>query len=426
MFAMAWIREYPDAFDAGLARRGLAPRAAAVLELDARRRKCLTDLQAAQTERNTASREIGARKAAGEDAAELIRRVGLLKQAIPELQERADQLGAELHEQLAELPNLPAEEVPDGPDERANRELRHWGEPPAFNFEPRDHVALGEALRLMDFQRSARMSGARFVILLGALARLERALTTFMMDLQTEEHGYREVSPPTLVRESALYGTGQLPKFADDLFHTTDGRWLIPTAEVPLTNLVADEIQDGAVLPLRYTALTPCYRAEAGAGGRDNRGMIRMHQFSKVELVSVTRPEESDAELEQMTRCAEAVLQRLGLAYRVVLLSSGDMGFAARQTYDLEVWLPGQQAFREISSCSNCGEFQARRMNARFRCPESGELQFVHTLNGSGVAAGRLLIAVMENYQEADGSITIPAALRPYLGDLDRISAVFD
>lgn len=423
MFAMAWIRAHPDAFDAGLARRGLAPRAADVLDLDARRRTCLTDLQAAQTERNAASREIGARKAAGGDAAELIQRVGMLKRTIPELQERADRLDAELRERLAELPNLPADDVPDGPDETANRELRRWGRPPAFAFEPRDHVALGEALGLMDFQRSARMSGARFVILSGALARLERALTTFMMDLQTGEHGYQEVSPPALVRESALYGTGQLPKFAEDLFRTTDGRWLIPTAEVPLTNLVADEIQDRASLPLRYTALTPCYRAEAGAGGRDNRGMIRMHQFSKVELVSVTRPEESDAELERMTRCAEAVLQRLELAYRVVLLSSGDMGFAARRTYDLEVWLPGQEAYREISSCSNCGEFQARRMNARFRCPDSGELPFVHTLNGSGVAAGRLLIAVLENYQEADGSITVPAALRPYLGGLDRISA---
>ena len=423
MFAMAWIRAHPDAFDAGLARRGLAPRAADVLDLDARRRTCLTDLQAAQTERNAASREIGARKAAGGDATELIQRVGTLKRTIPELQERADRLDAELRGRLAELPNLPADDVPDGPDETANRELRRWGRPPAFAFEPRDHVALGEALGLMDFQRSARMSGARFVILSGALARLERALTTFMMDLQTGEHGYQEVSPPALVRETALYGTGQLPKFAEDLFRTTDGRWLIPTAEVPLTNLVADEIQDRASLPLRYTALTPCYRAEAGAGGRDNRGMIRMHQFSKVELVSVTRPEESDAELERMTRCAEAVLQRLELAYRVVLLSSGDMGFAARRTYDLEVWLPGQEAYREISSCSNCGEFQARRMNARFRCPDSGELPFVHTLNGSGVAAGRLLIAVLENYQEADGSITVPAALRPYLGGLDRISA---
>ena len=422
MFAMSWIRANPEQFDAGLARRGLEPQAAAVLQVDARRRKCLTDLQAAQTERNTTSRDIGARKAAGEDVADLVRQVGDLKRSISELQTRADQLDAEVQTMLSELPNLPAADVPDGPDERANQELRHWGEPPGFTFEARDHVTLGEALGLMDFQRSARMSGARFVILTGALARLERALTAFMMDLQTQEHGYQEVSPPALVREAALYGTGQLPKFAEDLFQTTDGYWLIPTAEVPLTNLVAGEILDDAALPQRYTALTPCYRAEAGAGGRDNRGMIRMHQFSKVELVSITRPEDSDAELQRMTRCAETVLQQLGLAYRVVLLSSGDMGFAARKTLDLEVWLPGQAAFREISSCSNCGDFQARRMNARYRNPDSGDLQYVHTLNGSGVAAGRLLIAVMENYQEADGSITVPVALRPYLGHLERIS----
>ena len=423
MFAMSWIRANPEQFDAGLARRGLEPQAAAVLEVDARRRNCLTDLQAAQTERNATSRDIGARKAAGDDVADLVRQVGVLKRTISELQTRADQLDAQVQTMLSELPNLPAADVPDGPDERANRELRQWGEPPTFAFAARDHVTLGEALGLMDFQRSARMSGARFVILTGALARLERALTAFMMDLQTQEHGYQEVSPPALVRETALYGTGQLPKFAEDLFQTTDGYWLIPTAEVPLTNLVAEEIQDAATLPQRYTALTPCYRAEAGAGGRDNRGMIRMHQFSKVELVSITRPEDSDAELQRMTRCAETVLQRLGLAYRVVLLSSGDMGFAARRTLDLEVWLPGQEAFREISSCSNCGDFQARRMNARYRHPDSGNLEYVHTLNGSGVAAGRLLIAVMENYQEADGSITVPVALRPYLGQLERISA---
>ena len=426
MFAMSWIRANPEQFDAGLARRGLKPQAAALLEVDARRRKCLTDLQAAQTERNATSREIGARKAAGEDVAELVRQVGDLKRSISELQARADELDAEVQTMLSELPNLPAPDVPDGPDESANQELRHWGEPPDFGFKARDHVTLGEELGLMDFQRSARMSGARFVILTGALARLERALTAFMIDLQTQEHGYQEVSPPALVREAALYGTGQLPKFAEDLFQTTDGYWLIPTAEVPLTNLVAGEIQDGNTLPQRYTALTPCYRAEAGAGGRDNRGMIRMHQFSKVELVSITRPEDSDAELQRMTRCAETVLQQLGLAYRVVLLSSGDMGFAARKTLDLEVWLPGQEAFREISSCSNCGDFQARRMNARYRLPDSGDLQYVHTLNGSGVAAGRLLIAVMENYQEADGSIAVPVALRPYLGDLERISAASD
>jgi len=423
MFAMSWIRANPEQFDAGLVRRGLEPQAAAVLQADAHRRKCLTDLQAAQTERNTTSRDIGTRKAAGEDVADLVRQVGDLKRTISELQTRADQLDAQVQTMLSELPNLPAADVPDGPDERANQELWRWGEPPTFAFEARDHVTLGEALGLMDFQRSARMSGARFVILTGALARLERALTAFMMDLQTQEHGYQEVSPPALVREAALYGTGQLPKFADDLFQTTDGYWLIPTAEVPLTNLVAGEIQDGATLPQRYTALTPCYRAEAGAGGRDNRGMIRMHQFSKVELVSITRQEDSDTELQRMTRCAETVLQRLGLAYRVVLLSSGDMGFAARKTLDLEVWLPGQEAFREISSCSDCGDFQARRMNARYRHPDSGDLQYAHTLNGSGVAAGRLLIAVMENFQEADGSITVPDVLRPYLGHLERISA---
>ncbi len=423
MFAMAWIRDHPDAFDAGLARRGLEPRSAALLALDAERRRCLTELQTAQTERNATSREIGARKAAGRDAGELVERVGRLKRAVPELQHHADRLDARLRDELSGLPNLPAREVPDGADAGANRELRRWGTPPAFPFAAQDHVTLGEALGLMDFARAARMAGARFVILSGSLARLERALAAFMMDLQTREHGYLEVSPPTLVREAALYGTGQLPKFADDLFRTRDGRWLIPTAEVPLTNLVADEIQDGASLPLRYTALTPCYRAEAGAGGRDNRGMIRMHQFSKVELVSVTRPEDSPTELERMTRCAETALQRLGLAYRVVLLSSGDMGFAALKTYDLEVWLPGQQAFREISSCSDCGAFQARRMNARYRDSDGGGLQFVHTLNGSGVAVGRLLIAVMENFQEADGSIAIPAVLRPYLGGQERISA---
>ncbi len=423
MFALAWLREHPDEFDAGLVRRGLPPQSAALLALDAERRQCLTDLQTAQAERNAASREIGARKAAGQEVDEQLRRVAHLKRAVPELQQRADELDARLQKELSALPNLPAGDVPDGADDTANRELRRWGKPPAFSFPARDHVTLGEALGGMNFDRSARMSGARFVILSGALARLERALGAFMVDLQTQEHGYLEISPPALVREAAVYGTGQLPKFADDLFRTTDGRWLIPTAEVPLTNLVAGEIQDPDSLPLRYTALTPCYRAEAGAAGKDNRGMIRMHQFSKVELVSVTRPEDSPAELERMTGCAEQVLQRLGLSYRVVLLSSGDMGFAARKTYDLEVWLPGQQAFREISSCSDCGDFQARRMNARYRDPEGGGLRFVHTLNGSGVAVGRLLIAVMEQHQEADGSIAVPAALRPYLGGLERIAA---
>ena len=426
MFAMPWIRANPDLFDAGLVRRGLAPCAGEILRLDAEHRKCLTGLQAAQTERNATSREIGSRKAAGQDAEGLIEQVGQLKTSISDLQERADLLNGQIRKALAELPNLPVDEVPDGPDETTNREIRHWGEPPAFDFPAQDHVTLGEQLGMMDFERSARMSGARFVTLTGALARLERALCNFMLDLQTQEHGYLEVSPPALVREAALFGTGQLPKFADDLFQTKDDYWLIPTAEVPLTNLVAGEIHEASSLPMRFAALTPCFRAEAGAGGKDNRGMIRMHQFSKVELVSVTRPENSDEELERMTGCAEEVLRRLGMAYRVVLLSTGDMGFSARKTYDLEVWLPGQQAYREISSCSNCGNFQALRMNARFRCPVTSELRFAHTLNGSGVAAGRLLIALLENYQQADGSVTVPRALRPYLGVLERIVALPD
>ena len=423
MFAMPWIRANPDIFDAGLVRRGLIPCAGEILKLDAERRQCLTELQAAQTERNSTSREIGSRKATGQETKDLVERVGQLKTSIADLQEQADQLTGRIREALAGLPNLPAGEVPDGPDEAANQEIRRWGEPATFDFPAQDHVTLGEQLGMMDFQRSARMSGARFVTLTGILARLERALCAFMLDLQTQEHGYLEVNPPALVREAALFGTGQLPKFADDLFQTKDGFWLIPTAEVPLTNLVAGEIQDASALPMRFAALTPCFRAEAGAGGRDNRGMIRMHQFAKVELVSITRPKDSDNELERMTGCAEEVLRRLGIAYRVVLLSTGDMGFSARKTYDLEVWLPGQQAFREISSCSNCGEFQALRMNARFRCPDSSELGLVHTLNGSGVAAGRLLIALLENYQEADGSVTVPEALRPYLGGLERIVA---
>ncbi len=423
MLAMAVVRADPERVDAGLSRRGLPPQAMSLLEWDTERRRCLTELQAAQTERNTASREIGIRKAAGQDAADIVARVIALKSSIAKLQSAADAFDAKIKAALAELPNLPADDVPEGADERANREIRRWGQPPSFAFEALDHVALGAQLGLMDFERSARMSGARFVILTGAFARLERALAAFMLDLHTQEHGYTEVSPPALVRENALFGTGQLPKFAEDLFRTTDDFWLIPTAEVPLTNLAADEIQTADVLPQRYTAMTPCYRSEAGAGGKDNRGMIRMHQFTKVELVSITHPDRSDEELSRMTGCAEAVLQRLDLPYRVVLLSTGDMGFAATKTYDLEVWLPGQQAFREISSCSNCGDFQARRMNARVRCPTSGDLQFVHTLNGSGVAVGRLLIAVVENYQQNDGSIRIPDALQPYLGGLEQIAA---
>jgi seryl-tRNA synthetase len=317
---------------------------------------------------------------------------------------------------LAGLPNLPAPEVPDGLDETANKEVRRVGEPPRFNFQPMPHEAIGEKLGLMDFARAAKLSGSRFVVLKGDLARLERAIAQFMLDLHTSEFGYTEVSPPLLVRDDALFGTGQLPKFAEDQFRTTDGLWLIPTAEVPLTNLVAADILDEAALPLRFTAWTPCFRSEAGAAGKDTRGMIRVHQFQKVELVSITTPEQSEAEHERMTQCAEAVLQRLGLAYRVMLLSSGDMGFAARKTYDLEVWLPGQNAYREISSCSNCGAFQALRMKARCRPAGGKGTRPVHTLNGSGLAVGRTLIAILENFQRSDGTVAIPESLQPYMG----------
>jgi seryl-tRNA synthetase len=321
---------------------------------------------------------------------------------------------AALEAELASLPNALADDVPDGADESANLELRRWGEPRAFDFEPKEHDEIGAALG-MDFGRAAKLAGARFVTLFGQLARLERALAGFMLDLQTKEHGYTEVNPPLLVRDQTLFATGQLPKFADDLFRTTAGLWLIPTSEVALTNLVADEILDADQLPLRYTAWTPCFRSEAGAAGKDTRGMIRQHQFTKVELVSITGPEQSESEHERMTACAEAVLQRLGLPYRVVVLSSGDTGFGARKTYDLEVWLPGQRRYREISSCSNCGDFQARRMRARFRPKGERRTEFVHTLNGSGLAVGRTLIALLETFQEPDGSVRLPPALRPYM-----------
>ncbi|MEL6374911.1 MAG: serine--tRNA ligase, partial [Pseudomonadota bacterium] len=329
----------------------------------------------------------------------------------------------EIREALSVIPNLPLADVPEGDDESANVEVRRHGEPRAFDFEPRHHYEIGEARGEMDFETAARMSGARFVALRGGLARLERALTQFMIDLQTETHGYEEVSPPFLVRDPALYGTGQLPKFADDLFRAGEDHWLIPTAEVPLTNLVREQIVAEESLPRRVTAATPCFRSEAGAAGRDMRGMIRLHQFTKVELVSITTPETSDAELERMTGCAEEVLKRLDLPYRVMVLSSGDMGFTARKTYDLEVWLPAQKAYREISSCSTCGDFQARRMNARYRKAGGKEVGFVHTLNGSGLAVGRALIAVIENHQQADGAIAIPDALRPYLGGRDVLGA---
>ncbi|WP_029011261.1 serine--tRNA ligase [Azospirillum halopraeferens] len=414
------IRDNPDAFDRGLGRRGLEPLSAVVLDLDSRRRAAQTRMQEMQARRNEAAREIGLAKKQGRDAQPLLDEMADLKIRLPEAEEEERQVGAELDALLAALPNLPADDVPDGPDETANVEIRRHGEPrPIAN--PREHFDLGEGLGLMDFGAAARMSGARFTVLKGALARLERALAQFMLDLHTTEHGYTEVAPPLMVRDTALFGTGQLPKFADDLFRTTTDHWLIPTSEVPLTNLVADRIVAQEELPLRFTALTPCFRAEAGSAGRDTRGMIRQHQFWKVEMVSITAPDASDAEHERMTACAETVLRRLDLPYRVVALSSGDMGFSARKTYDIEVWLPGQNAYREISSCSNCGDFQARRMKAR--CRPGGEKQtaFVHTLNGSGVAVGRCLIAVLENYQQPDGSIVVPEALRPYMNGLERI-----
>lgn len=421
MLDLRWIRENPDGLDRGLKRRGMESMSAGILALDSDRRARQTELQGHQTRRNEASREIGAAKKAGRDASALIEEVGAIKVRMQALEDECASLDTRIDARLMDMPNLPAEDVPDGPDESANVEIRRVGTPPSFDFETRDHVEIGEALGMMDFAAASKLSGARFVVLNDALARLERALAGFMLDLHTTEFGYTEVSTPFLVRDSALYGTGQLPKFGEDLFKTTTDHWLIPTAEVPLTNLVAGEILDAHDLPLRFTALTPCFRSEAGAAGRDTRGMLRQHQFQKVELVSIVRPGDSADELERMTGAAEEVLKRLDIPYRVVVLSTGDMGFAAEKTYDIEAWLPGQRTYREISSCSNCGAFQARRMRARYRPEDRKGTEFVHTLNGSGVAVGRLLIAVLENGQQADGSVSVPAALRPYLGGLDAI-----
>jgi seryl-tRNA synthetase len=425
MHDLRWIRENPDAFDRGLARRNLPPGAEPILALDREWRALETAAQESQAARNRLSREIGAAKSRGEPVDELLRQVEGSKQTEAATAAKTAELRQQIDALLAGLPNLPAEEVPDGADETANQEIRRHGEPPRFNFDPLPHEAIGEKLGLMDFARAAKLSGSRFVVLKGTLARLERAIAHFMLDLHTGEFGYTEISPPLLVRDDVVFGTGQLPKQAEDMFRTTEdtgGLWLIPTAEVPLTNLVAGEILDEAALPLRFTAWTPCFRSEAGAAGKDTRGMLRQHQFEKVELVSITRPEESEAEHERMTHCAEEVLKRLGLSYRVMLLSSGDMGFAARKTYDLEVWLPAQNTYREISSCSNCGAFQALRMKARYR-PSGGKgTQPVHTLNGSGLAVGRTMIAILENYQRHDGTVAIPEALQPYMGGQQLIA----
>jgi seryl-tRNA synthetase len=419
MIDLRWVRENPGAFDRALAHRGQPPAAATVLELDARRRELETRLQEDQATRNRLSREIGQQK--GRPAPEMLAEMTALKERVKQGEEAQRELQARLDALLPIFPNVLADDVPDGPDESHNVELRRWGEPRAFGFDPLPHDELGPPLG-MDFPRAAKLSGARFVVLWGQLAALERAIAQFMLGLQTRQHGYTEVAVPYLVRDEALFGTGQLPKFGEDLFRTTTGHWLIPTAEVSLTNLVAGEILEEERLPLRFTALTPCFRSEAGAAGKDTRGMVRQHQFTKVELVSVTAPEASEAEHERMTACAEEVLKRLGLPYRVVLLCAGDTGFGARKTYDLEVWLPGQGAFREISSCSNCGDFQARRMNARTRPKDDKRTRFVHTLNGSGLAVGRTLIAVLENCQEADGSVVVPEALRPYLDGCERLA----
>jgi seryl-tRNA synthetase len=423
MFDIKWIRDNPQVFDAGLARRGLVAESARLLQLDCERREALTLAHQVQARRNEAAKRIGIAKQRGEDASALIAEVSDSKRRQAEAEERARLAQSQLETALAAIPNLPADDVPEGPDASANVEVRHWGTPAEFGFRPKEHFELGEALGMMDFERAGKIAGTRFVVLRGPLARLERALAAFMLDLHTTEFGYTEVNPPALVRDEAVFGTGQLPKFGDDLFRTTDGRWLIPTAEVPLTNLVADEILDEGDLPIRTAAMTWCFRAEAGAAGKDTRGMIRQHQFTKVELVSIVRPEDSADEHERMTGCAEEVLKRLGLPYRVVVLCTGDMGFAAQKTYDIEVWLPGQGRYREISSCSNCGEFQARRMRARFRPKEGKGTRFVHTLNGSGLAVGRTLIAVLETYQREDGSVTVPEVLRPYMGGREEISA---
>jgi seryl-tRNA synthetase len=416
------IRLDPMAYDRAWAARGLAPQTVSILKLDEARRDAQTALQSAQARRKDLSALIGKAKGAGdsETSSRLMGEVEQLKSVILEAAAVEAEVGKRLQDLLAGLPNLPAVDVPAGADERGNVETRRWGEPDR-RAPARDHVDLGAGLGLMDFDAAARMSGARFVVLKAQLARLERALGQFMLDIQTVEHGYTEVSPPLLVRGQALYGTGQLPKFAEDLFHTTDDRWLIPTAEVSLANLVSDQIVAETALPLRYAALTPCFRSEAGASGRDTRGMIRQHQFNKVELVSITTPEDSEAELERKVVCAETILKRLELPFRTVLLCAGDMGFTARKTYDLEVWMPSQETYREISSCSNCGDFQARRLEARCKQPGEKGARYVHTLNGSGLAVGRALVAVMESYQDEGGRIAIPQALHPYLPGLARI-----
>ncbi len=422
MYDIRWIRDNKAQFDQGLLNRNASPLGDQVLAIDDRRRAAIMRAQEAQEKRNALSKEIGQAMAAKDQARadQLKAEVASLKEVLASAEVEEKAVVAELEEALQAIPNTPLEEVPVGADEHGNVLLHSHGTPRTFDFEPKQHFEIGEALGLMDFEAATRMSGSRFVVTKGALARLERAIGQFMLDLHTVEHGYMEVNPPLLVKDQAMVGTAQLPKFRDDQFHAGDDYWLIPTAEVPLTNLVREQILDEKDLPIRVTALSACFRAEAGSAGRDTRGMIRQHQFYKVELVSVTAAEQSRAELDRMTASAEKVLQKLELPYRTMLLCTGDMGFASQRTHDLEVWLPGQNAYREISSCSVCGDFQARRMQARYKTSD-GKNHFVHTLNGSGVAVGRALVAVLENYQNADGSVSVPTVLQPYMGGMTRI-----
>jgi len=435
MHDIKWIRDNPEAFDRALARRGLSGESAKLIALDEKRRAAITKAEAAQARRNAASKDIGAAKKNKDEATaqSLMAEVAALKDLMPALEAEEKKLSAELNTVLAAIPNLPSDDVPDGKDETANVEHHHFGAKRNYSFEPKQHFELGEELRQMDFETAAKLSGARFVVLKSGLARMERAIGQFFVDVHTSEHGYTEIAPPLLVRDEVMYGTAQLPKFEEDQFWAVKGELLvgsdnamgairaqrlglIPTAEVPLTNMVRESIVEEAELPMRLTAYTPCFRAEAGAAGKDTRGMIRQHQFNKVELVSITTPEQSKDEHERMLSCAEEVLRRLGLHYRVVTLCAGDMGFPSQKTYDIEVWLPGQGMYREISSCSNCGDFQARRMDARYRTKEGRAVRHVHTLNGSGVAVGRALVAVMETYQQDGGSIAVPDALQSYMG----------
>ena len=422
MHDLKYIRENPEAFDAALNRRGAASVSASILALDETRRSLLTQSQNVQAQRNDASKAIGAAMGKGDKvtADALKAEVATLKETSPQLEEQERAAGLELDSLLAALPNLPADDTPEGADEDDNVEVARWGDQRNFEFDPKDHADLGPPLGL-DFETGVAISGARFTFMRGQMARLNRALGQFMLDYQTVERGYTECATPYLVKQEALFGTGQLPKFAEDNFQTTDGRWLIPTAEVSLTNSVRESILVGSDLPIRMTALTPCFRSEAGAAGKDTKGLIRQHQFEKVEMVSIVRPEDSAAEHERMVESAEGILQALELPYRKMLLCTGDMGASARKTYDLEVWLPGQGLYREISSCSNCGDWQARRMNARYRPADGKGTAFVHTLNGSGLAVGRTLVAVLENYQEADGTVTIPTALIPYMGGITKL-----